>query len=445
MQKTKIKMSEQNSKKRSVILYLAMYILLVVFDYCLIEKWDDSNFRDGIANFGNIFAWMKFWAENWSGRVIPQGILVLLMQIPDLGFHLCNAAMWMILLFYTWRNLDCSGSVDRKLGMTVLFFSVFALIPVEVLDDSLFWKSANVTYLWGMAMLMVAIYPHAALLRGKKYRRRDYIIALPACLYASGAEQCGALMSGVMVCITAILLFREHRVEKKILILAIISCALTAFFFMMPGNSVRVRAEILGNFQNFDMFSSLDRTLLGIKYAIGHAECEIPELLALLAVFNLIGFLNLKRKDRLQELLSWSTTIYFVCNFFDEMSRRMQEGTTYMSSWFALIEINTTDFGISRPTLIAELINVGMIVLLGMNIAWIAEEFDVLRFCLYFGGFATMWLMGFSPTIYASAERPRFIGYYCLLCCLISEILMWRKIHIQNRNMHDPEGIGQFY
>lgn len=420
-----------NSKKNSIILFGMMYVLLVIFDFCLIDKMDDSNFRDGIANFGNIFAWMKFWAENWSGRVIPQGILVLLMQIPDFGFHLCNAGMWMILLFYTWKILDCRGTVDWKIAMPLLFFGVFALIPVKVLDDSVFWKSANVTYLWGMATLMVAIYPHVALLRGEKYQRRDYVIAVLACLYASGAEQCGALMSGIMICAVLTRLFREHHVGMDILVLTLFSLVLTAFFFLLPGNSVRVRAEILGNFRNFDMFSTLDRVLLGITYTIGRAEREIPELLALLAVFNLAMILKLKRKDKLQELLSWSTAIYFVCNFFDEMSRQMQEGTTYLSSCFSLVEINTIDFGISRPILLAEIINVGMVVLLGMNIAWITEQFNILSFSFYFGGLATMWLMGFSPTIYASAERPRFIGYYCLLCCLICLIIetieYWRN------------------
>ena len=278
---------------------------------------------------------------------------------------------------------------------------------------------------------MVAIYPHVALLRGEKYQRRDYVIAVLACLYASGAEQCGALMSGIMICAVLTRLFREHHVGMDILVLTLFSLVLTAFFFLLPGNSVRVRAEILGNFRNFDMFSTLDRVLLGITYTIGRAEREIPELLALLAVFNLAMILKLKRKDKLQELLSWSTAIYFVCNFFDEMSRQMQEGTTYLSSCFSLVEINTIDFGISRPILLAEIINVGMVVLLGMNIAWITEQFNILSFSFYFGGLATMWLMGFSPTIYASAERPRFIGYYCLLCCLICLIIetieYWRN------------------
>lgn len=432
--KITMKMSKWNTKKKSVLLCLAMYVLLVVFDFCLIDKMDDSNFRDGIANFGNIFAWMKFWGESWSGRVIPQGIMVLLMQIPDIGFHLCNAGMWMILLYYTWRNLDVFKKTDWKISMPVLFFAVFAFIPVKVLDDSVFWKSANVTYLWGMAAFMAAIYPFTALLQGKKYRRRDYVISLIACLYAAGAEQCGALMSGIMICAVVMLVLRKHGIEREILILTAFSCALTAYFFLLPGNSVRMRAEILGNFQNFDMFSPLDRALWGITYAIGHAEGEIPELMALLAVVNLVGIIKLKRKDHLQEFLSWCTVIYFVCNFFDTMSRQMQEGTTYMSSWFSLIEINTTDFGISRPALVAELINVGMIVLLGMDIAWITEKFDILAFGLYFGGFATMWLMGFSPTIYASAERPRFIGYYCLLCCLFSEVLVCLKNEEQRKN-----------
>ncbi len=423
VQNDKEKAHSVTSKKNVFMLFLACYILLLMFDFCLIDKMDDSNFRDGIPNFGNIFAWMKFWGESWSGRVIPQGIFVLLMQLPDIYFHLCNAGMWMVLLFYTLRNLDGSEVLDWKIGIPVSFFAVFVLIPLKVLDDSVFWKCANVVYLWGIAAAMAAIYPHVALLKQKKSGKMDYIIALLACIYASGAEQSGALMSGIMVCAVIALLLRDRHIERGVLLLTIASCFLTAFFFFLPGNSVRMRAEVLGNFQSYDMFSFLDRILLGITYAIGKAESEIPALLALIAAVNVYGIQHLKNKSRFQTVLSWGTTFYFICNFFDQMSRQMQSSITFMTNWFSLVEINTTNFGISRQALIAEIINIGMVVLLGMNVAWIADAFDILGFCLYFGGFATMWMMGFSSTIYASAERPRFIGYYCLLCCLLLEVV----------------------
>lgn len=437
VQNMKEKIHTVTSKKNMVMLCLAWYVLLVMFDFCLIEKMDDSNFRDGIGNFGSIFAWMKFWGESWSGRVIPQGTLVLLLQLPDVWFHLCNAGMWMALLVYTWRILGGFRVIDWKIGIPMSFLAVFVLIPAKVLDDSIFWKSANVVYLWGMAAVMAAIYPHATLLKNRKVRRSDYIIAAIACLYASGAEQCGALMSGIMVCTALVLLLRDRYIERGILILTAVSCILTAFFLLLPGNSVRMQAEILGNFQSFDMLSILDRSLFGLTYAIGHTESEIPALLALLAIFNVYGMHHMENKNWLQRLLSWLPAVYFTCNFFHQMSRQMQDAATFMSPWFSLVEINTIDFGVSRQTLFAEIINVGMLVLLGMDLAWISDVFDVLGFCLYFGGFATMWLMGFSPTIYASAERPRFIGYYCLLCCLLVEMVhggqkFWRANQYSN-------------
>ncbi len=423
MQIVKGKARVATSRKDTIVMCLAWYTLLVMFDFCLIEKMDDSNFRDGIANFGNIFAWMKFWGESWSGRVIPQGMLVLLMQLPDAWFHICNAGAWLVLLLYTWKGFDAAEAVDWRIGIPVTFMAVFVLIPAKILDDSVFWKSANVVYLWGMAAMMAAIYPFVKALKRRRVKRADYVIAILACLYASGVEQCGALMSGIMVCTSIALLLRDQRMERSIVALTAVSCLLTAFFFLLPGNSVRMRAEILGNFQSFDMLSSLDRALLGITYAVGHVESEIPALMALLAVVNLYGMRHVDQKGSLQKMLGWLPAIYFICNFFHQMSRQMQDATTFMSPWFSLVEINTIDFGVSRQAFLAEITNVGMIVLLGMNLAWMADTFDVLSFCFYFGGFATMWLMGFSPTIYASAERPRFIGYYCLLCCLLVEIV----------------------
>lgn len=185
IQNMKKKVHIATGRKKAVVLFLVCYVLLVMFDFCLIDKMDDSNFRDGIANFGNIFAWMKFWGENWSGRVIPQGILVLLLQLPDAGFHFCNAGMWAILLLYTWRNIDTSREIDWKIGIPATFLAIFVFIPVKVLDDSIFWKSANVVYLWGIAAVMVAIYPHIMLLKhrgGKNFRLYDRSSCMSICI-----------------------------------------------------------------------------------------------------------------------------------------------------------------------------------------------------------------------------------------------------------------------
>lgn len=68
-----------------------------------------------------------------------------------------------------------------------------------------------------------------------------------------------------------------------------------------------------------------------------------------------------------------------------------------------LVDIESAGFEINIIYFLFELINVGMIVLLGMNLSYInRSEFNSLLFSLFFGGFGSMAVMGFSPSIHMS-------------------------------------------
>ncbi len=406
-----------------------LYGFLVLFDLCLVSRGDDLYLETGIEECGSLFGWMRFWAESWSGRILPQGILVWLMQFPPIVFHLVNAGVWLLLLWGTLRCLDRDAVLERGWGMVLVLGGIFLLIPSSVLDDSVYWKCANVSYLWGTAAMMTAICPLVLRLEGRVCSAAGKAAAVIACIYAAGFEQSGALMSGLMVCFLIGLCMKERRCDGYALWMTVLSCAVTAAFFLLPGNAVRAGAETIVWFPNYDMYSLPEQLLLGIQYAISRSMQEVPELLLFIALLNLRYVMRTEQRGGgLRRGIVFATVVYWACSCFNTLSGRMQEGDTYLSGLFSLVDVNTVNFGLSRTAVCGELLAVCMLALLGMSTALLGDRFDLLSWGLFFGGLASMAIMGFSPTIYASAERPRFIGYFCLLCCLFTCIIRNRQL-----------------
>lgn len=405
-----------------------LYGFLLLFDLCLVSRGDDIYLETGIADCGSLWAWVKFWGTSWSGRVLPQGILVWLMQFPPIVFHLVNAGVWVLLLWGTLRCLDRDAVLQRGWGMVLLLCGIFLLIPSSVLDDSVYWKCANVSYLWGTAAMMTAIFPLVRRLEGRACSAAGRAAAVIACIYAAGFEQSGALMSGLMVCFLIGLCVRERRCDFYALWMTVLSCTVTAGFFLLPGNAVRAGAETIVWFPNYDMYSLPEQLLLGIQYAISRSMQEVPELLLIIALLNLRYVMRTEQPGRLRRGIVFATVVYWACSCFNTLSGRMQEGETYLSGLVSLVDVNTVNFGLSRTAVCGELLAVCMLVLLGMSTALLGDRFDLLSWGLFFGGLASMAIMGFSPTIYASAERPRFIGYFCLLCCMFTCIIRNRQL-----------------
>ncbi len=414
-------------KEKIILFYVSLYVFLVLFDCCLVNRADDVYLQDAVQNYGTVFNWIYFWATSWSGRIIPQGILVWLMQYPDIFFHLADAGMWIVFLHYTIRNLDVERVLDQRTAVIGLYGGIFLLIPDSVLSGSVYWKCANVSYLWGTAAMMVAIYPFVLKMNGRNVRKIEMAAAVAACIFSAGYEQSGALMSGIMACILVYLSVTKHKLDVQAFAMTILSCAATAFFLMLPGNAVRTTAETIKWYPNFDMFSLVDHSLLGIHYTISNILYEVPELFLAIALLNLWYVSKKGCRSRVQKLMVFATTAYWALAYFDAESGRLQEGDTYLSKLFSLVNVNTVDFGLSKTAVCGELLAVGMIVLLGMSTALLTEKFNLLCWGLFFGGLSTMAMMGFSPTIYASGARPRFIGYYCLVCCIVVCIVRNRR------------------
>ena len=417
-----------NKKTGKILSYIIFASFIFLISYVTIQnKYDDFIFMKAIEDYGSFGNWLRYFAENWSGRLIPQGLQVIILQCPNIVFHIINTAMWMVLLYYVAKDFDYYRMFDRRTVMFVVFASIYLFMPSGVIDGALSWKSANPLYLWGGAAMLVGIYPFICRFHGDSANNKDIILALLSIIYVSGFEQGAVLMCGIMLVMILFFTLRDKKPDSLCLFLFIFSGILTVFFFLMPGNDARYLCEVLDNYEKYDMFSMMERLLIGINYAIAKAEKNIPHLLSAISLIVMLVRLLNKEKDMKSMIMAILPLIYFTyCLTINS--------ETMFSFIYKLVDVENKGFDIKLIYLMLELINVGMIVLLGMNLSYInRDEFNSLLFSLFFGGFGSMAVMGFSPSIHMSGQRPRFLGYLCFMCCILIGIIEIKKILRKNK------------
>lgn len=416
-------MNLNKSISKKFITLCAFFIITFCISYYIDSYLDDFVFEAAIQRYGGFIKWIKFFSENWGGRVIPQGLLVIILQFPNIIFTVINAIMWIVFLYYIVRLYCDKIPVEKKYIMFFFLVSVLVLIPHEVLAGAVFWKCANVLYLWGTAFAFMMLYPLVCEIRNSKYSKADIILAFIGGIYASSFEQIAAFMcvAAVVLIITGYIISKKFKLH--ILVLGVVVCVLTVFFTTMKGNHVRYEVEMLWDNTSYDSFSFLDKTLIGIHYAVEGIESCVPVVLLFLASVVLFAVLKNKESERIIKILSWTCFVFFLINFIHKTGSSYNESKYILGKLFVVLSADNMNFDFSVFSIGSTILNVTMITLLGVNVSTISRKrVNILIFLTYFGGIATMFIMGFSSTVYISGQRPMFIGCLFMLCCGLAAI-----------------------
>ena len=111
--------------------------------------------------------------------------------------------------------------------------------------------------------------------------------------------------------------------------------------------------------------------------------------------------------------------IFFSLNCVHRVGTQYSGDKYLLGKIFELYSVETTEFNIPLATSIKETINVMAFAILGCEIVLYKKGIlNVVPFLFYIGGIGTMMMMGWSPTIYASGQRPMFIGCFALVLVL---------------------------
>ena len=428
-------------------------------------RMDDATFLRTFTFHGHdLWAWAQEYWITWSGRVVPHGIFLLLLTFSVGLVDIMNGilAAFSLVLSCIWVF---SGKEDdtRAESLILVFLAVclYILTPTDILDVTIFWKTASVLYVWAFCAMLYALLPFTPVLsnaeneisavssdksvkrhgetqqppltgmkvsaasseksvskRGK-YEKPSWavmVLLVLSSIYCVGFEPSGSfyfVFGGILIAL-AFLTGSLRSIPRYAYLLWFLTTAAFFFFLSAPGNMVRFREEALFWFPNYGLLGFTDKLLLGTAYTLGAClhEIYLPVLVLSVIVFLLMVA---HRRGILLTLTAAFPMLYYGLYLFakDSPAYAFVYNDVYgfytSANWFA------TFLGMFAIIVTAFLIFIG-----------IGDELDFKNALFYCGAVAEQVVMGFTPTVAVSISRSSFFSRELLMipiCALLLELV----------------------
>ncbi len=428
-------------------------------------RMDDATFLRTFTFHGHdLWAWAQEYWITWSGRVVPHGIFLLLLSFSVGLVDIMNGILTAFSLVLTCIWVFSGKEDDTRAESLILVFlavCLYILTPTDILDVTIFWKTASVLYVWAFCAMLYALLPFTPILsnaeneisavsseksvkrhgetqqpsltgmkisavsseksvskRGKYEKPSWAVMVLLALssIYCAGFEPSGSfyfVFGGILIAL-AFLTGSLRSIPHYAYSLWILTTAAFFFFLSAPGNMVRFREEALFWFPNYGLLGFTDKLLLGTAYTLGAClhEIYLPVLVLSVIVFLLMVA---HRRGILLTLTAAFPMLYYGLYLFakDSPAYAFVYNDVYgfytSANWFA------TFLGMFAIIVTAFLIFIG-----------IGDELDFKNALFYCGAVAEQVVMGFTPTVAVSISRSSFFSRELLMipiCALLLELV----------------------
>lgn len=399
-------------------------VIMLVYHFLINVGWgDDSWFcqilGDGNASVDTWLNYLKSRYHGWTSRLVIEGVLVLIVH---------NKMLWRIAdaVIMVWMAVALSVFFNKEKRVSVNWYIVCAMVsfPLKILSSA-GWIATTLNYSWPLGMGFLAMIPIANDVHGKKSRRITYVLAVPALIYAVNQEQMCAVIFAISLFWTIWLSVRDKKIYKFVLFEALISFASLIFILTCPGNFERKELETLRFFPDFPELSFLRKAEMGYSSSLYEFIMK-PNLVFLLFCIVMVAAVFCITKKALYRVFSvvslaavlsmglFSDILVFVFPRIIGLRNRM----TDVGTGIQLSEIRTW---------IPDLFITAVALCVLISIWGIYERKTEFIFPCYLLllGLATHWIMGFSPTIWASDTRTFTFMYFSFIA---AGTMIFRKI-----------------
>jgi len=392
--------------KNKYLLFTLIFIMAIVYlhtnEYTYI--FDDVWFsRASYAEHDHI-KWVIERYYTWSSRTPIEYALITLINSFIL-WSVCNAAMFALLLVNACNIASTlNNDKDKHLPLIFIIICVYS-IPKDILFSGAIWVTGSFNYLWPIALTLAG---HAIIIKAtveNKYCTKQLLLCALLFFLSSFNEQLA--VANIIILAGCVIYFAFRGATHKIhLYMFLVTCLVMLYIITCPGNKIRYDSEVLSWFKSYNNFNVIEKAMLGLNlYSefLFSYNTVIPSLVAFSissvcdsrfrlvpalagcvllitagihttpVIFSKIKF----SEDMIYSAIStWRITIAFIITSMMFFPLTLSKGAGFSSFFCSLILVSTV---------------------------------------------ASVSMLGFSPTVYASGGRTLFIPY--LLFSLITIIL----------------------
>lgn len=383
---------------------------------------------DDIVYFGTLLDGRSIWEilahryATWSSRMAIEFVLIPLVQVPWL-WKLLDIAVYTSIpvLFYLLLN-------DREENMTLKWqVCLFALLYPFSDMSSAGWIATTTNYLWPLWCVLYLLLLLKKKRDGKKLRFWEGLAGIAACIYGSSQEQVAVIELVIFAMAWFYFLKRKQGKQPLLAVFCLIDIVTMISILRCPGNAIRSAQEVEGRMPQFAHFSIWEKIYMGAANVERIFLAQVNSIFLIVAI--VFAALVYQKTKNYRKTLIASMPLLVLAGY-----SVIRTGHPWFEKIFVVPEqIAGWDFSAVETWLPMLFLLVTIAGILCALYFLFAEKMEVYGYLIVLlgVGFASGVVMGFSPTIYASSERPYLYFYQILtgvcLYCMQQERAAWKK------------------
>ena len=420
--KEKIKKFLTENGRTAILILFLLELLISIF--ITPNQYDDDFFIEKAT--GNIISFVGSRYYDWTSRVLIEFLLCSVLKISKYLWILLEAIMVAI----------CGYSIskvfikDNKNENNFILLFMVLIYPLNVMASA-GWAATTVNYMWPLAMCLYSLIPIRKIWDNEKIKPHEFILCTLALLFAGNQEQTCAILAGTYILFTIFMIIRDKKIHPYIIIQDILIIASLVFILTCPGNYVRNNQEIVESFKDLGTLNILDKISLGLTSTIGLLVGK-GNLVYTLLTFLIVVYIFLNHKEKLYRVIALVPFIsaitlkylmyisYLTFPYIGSLQELLVEEQVMLTA----ITSNNLTYTIPLILAFANFICIELSLFIIFN-----NLKDNVAALIFLVGLASRLIIGFSPTIWSSAERTMIFFEFAMI---IVSILIWQELIKKN-------------
>ena len=352
--------------------------------------------------------------NGWSARLVIDIAVALLVRVPRLWK--CLTVLVAVALY---RNMVHICTYDDRLHIIKgLVFVLMMIYPFYCDMQSAGWVATSVNYFWVCAALFWCLRCLYGWYDNKSLGYGEVILFVICFVFGTNQEQAAVVFEIICCCLLIAVYVRDKRIDKRLLLSSLVGFGVLIFESTCPGNDARMISNVAYWMPAFADFTLFDKTYMGLyaiyKYFICGYEWYIKPILVMLIICSAayVFFKNLKKK-----------TIACVAGMIMCTFAVVAEAVIILHwpkfglfgglPWHLIDPGTITDvMWEAKRSYIPVFVLIFLAVIIILAVCVSRSRKKDIAVMMFIAGAASEFIMGFSPTIWASNNRTAIFTFF---------------------------------
>lgn len=408
------------------IILVGIYLCFIHIFIYFANYHDDVAFAKAYHGLSLFEAFNKATSklESWSSRYIIEYQITIFYTILNRLWFVILDIFVLILFLYSLIKLVCD-KVDNKDDVYIIS-GFFLLFPMSIIS-AVGWLGPSINFVWPISFALYSSLLLKNILLNENSTKIQYFIGVLSFIYAVNAEQVSAVYT---IVITLLLVYNIYnkKYNKLMFFMFTFSIINLLFHLIWKGNASRKVMETINWFPNFEMITYIEKIELGFMQIAANIFYA-PNLMNLILCVLIFLIIWQRYKDFwILFLSSFPLAVIMLFGFFNNFFSSIYHNFNMIPTLKGFLDSGKYDGVVSFdnffkltsyfPVILAVVSVLFLAVAIYYSLAHKSKPLSLFMSFIYLLGIGGSSIMGFSPTIYASAYRTQTIVYLCIMIVL---------------------------